>query len=157
MLWHIVAIALAAAGASAAATWQVQDWRHGRKAAEIQAVTATAREEAMHAGLVETSRRLGAQEKVTRDAQAHARRASADRAAADAVAGQLQQYADSLASACAADPAAAGPGSAASAPGLVLADMQRRLEAAGRELAAEADRRGAAGSTCERSYDALRD
>jgi hypothetical protein len=38
----------------------------------------------------------------------------------------------------------------------VLADVLGRLEAAGRELAAIADARGAAGAACERAYEALR-
>jgi hypothetical protein len=95
--------------------------------------------------------------------QQAAARADADRARA--AADSLRQWAAAYAAQCNA-PAAAGhpaPGHPPAAPGsppagnagMVLADMLSRLDARARELAALADARAAAGTTCERAYDAL--
>jgi Protein of unknown function (DUF2514) len=139
-------------------------WQHhratqaGAELARVQAETATLREQAMHGALIETTRRLSAQQRAADDAEIQTRRARADADAADAAAGRLRAHAARLAaSAGACDTSAPGHGPAASAPGLVLADMLGRLERRGRELAAEADRRGIAGRECAARYDALKD
>jgi hypothetical protein len=62
---------------------------------------------------------------------------------------------DPAAPATAANPAPARPGPPTPDPGLVLADLLSRMDAAGRELAAVADARGTAGQACQRAYDAL--
>lgn len=94
---------------------------------------------------------------------AHAQQEAArrDAATADRTAEQLRRHVARLAAQCAGsaapvDPAASAPGSPATGPGLVLADMLFRLEGRGRELAAYADQARAAGIACQRSYDALR-
>ena len=110
------------------------------------------RVEALHAALVEQTRRLNALREAADDAAAKSRRAHADARAADALAGSLREHVARLAQRCSA-PAAGSP--AELAAGDVLADMLGRLEAAGRELAAEADRARVAGELCERSYDTL--
>ena len=149
--------AWALAGALAWGAWQKH--RATEAGAELAAVlqqTAQLRESAMHQALIETTRRLSAQQEAADAAERQARRARADSAAAAGAADRLRDHAARLAaSAAACDPAAAGVGPAASAPGSVLADMLGRLEAHGRELAAEADRRGIAGSECAQRYDAL--
>mgnify|MGYP006935474956 CR=1 FL=1 len=118
--------------------------------------TEAARSEAMHSALIETTRRLSAQQEVTRAAQSRASKALQDRAAAASAADGLRQYADQLAArAGACDSGAADGGAAARTSGLVLADMLGRLEARGRELAAALDAASTAGAACERSYDAL--
>lgn len=118
--------------------------------------TAQLREQAMHAALIETTRRLSAQQEAADHAQASTRRAQADATAAAGAAGRLRTYAASLAaSAGACNPAPAGVSAAASAPGVVLADLLGRLEASGRSLAEEADRRGIAGAECVGRYEAL--
>ena len=156
MLYTHVAAAVVALGVGFAAGWQTQGWRQARAAAELQAQTATLREEAMHGALIETTRRLSAQQEAANAAESKARRARADAAAAGADADSLREYAAQLAAdASACDPTAAAVSTAANAPGAVLADMLGRLEASGRELAAEADRRGVAGSECEWRYQAL--
>jgi hypothetical protein len=99
-------------------------------------------------------------QEIARDAETQARR-HAQAAAAGAIAGNsLRDRAAQFAAAarCPAPEAAAPAGASASAPGpaAVLADVLGRLEAAGRELAAVADARGAAGAACQRAYEALR-
>lgn len=137
-------------------------WQHrraeqaGAERLRLHSEAAKLREEALRGALVETTRRLAAQQEVANAAQRQAKQAAADAASASAAAGRLRAYADKLAArAAACDPAAAGVGQAASAPAVVLADMLSRLEEAGRQLAAESDRRRAAGEECVGRYDAL--
>lgn len=156
MLWTHAAAATIALAVGFAGGWQVQAWRHGRLAAEQTAQLASAREGAMHGALIETTRRLQAQQEAAHAAAIQARQARDTAAAADAVAGRLREHAASLAARASACNSAAAPiGPPASAPGDLLADMLRRLEASGRELAAEADRRGVAGGECAERYRAL--
>ena len=118
--------------------------------------TAQLREQAMHGALIETTRRLTAQQEAANHAQESTLRANAAAAAAADTAGRLRAHAAGLAaSAAACNPAATAIGPAASAPADVLAHMLGRLEASGRELAEEADKRGIAGAECASRYDAL--
>lgn len=95
-----------------------------------------------------------AQKESTDVALKDAAAARADAASAASVADRLRQRATDLARRCTS--AAAQPGSPpASSPGDVLADMQRRLEAAGRELARYGDESRIAGRACESAYDAV--
>ena len=135
-------LALAAAGWLLAG---VQTWRL-TAAAEREAEQAQAREAAFRAALITQTEAADA-------AQQAARRARADSAAAGRAADGLREHVQALAGQCAAAPADSASGAG---PGTVLADMLGRLEAAGRELAAEADRARIAGHLCERAYDALR-
>jgi hypothetical protein len=156
MLWHLAAAALAGAAVGAPLAFWARDLQADAAAAEIQATTATAREEAMHAGLVRLAGQLKTQQEATRYAAAQTRAAEADLADASGAADRMQLYAEGLARAARCDPAAASDGQATPGPAELLADMRRRLEAAGREHAAESDRRGIAGAACQQSYDALR-
>ena len=156
MLWHAAAAALVAAAVGTAGGWKARGWVADQQAAESAAAIATQREQAMHTALVETTRRLTAQQEAARAAAQQARQARADAADAAGAAERLRQRAAELAAgAGACDPTAAAGGPAASAPGLVLADMLGRLEARGRELAAALDAASTAGEACERSYEAL--
>lgn len=150
--WAWLVGALAMAGG-----WQkFQASRAQSKLAAQELVAERSRGDALHAGVLEVNRRLTKQQEAANAADLRARRASADKLAADNAAGKLRDYASRLAgSAAACDPAAAPVGSPAGAPAVVLADMLGRVEARGRELAAEADRRGTAGEECQRRYDAL--
>jgi hypothetical protein len=153
----MLAIAAVAAGAAGfAGGWAWRGAIAEREQAEAAAHTATLREQAMHAALVETTRRVNQAQEIAHAADRKLRQARADAAAADAAAGSLREYASALAArAAACDPAAAVGSSPASDAGLVLAHMLGRLEAAGRDAAAAADAAHVAGSACERAYDAL--
>ena len=97
---------------------------------------------------------------------ANAGRAAAERAAAvhADTAGRLRRFAADISTSLAAcNPGAASPGPAASAPGVVLADlfglMGRHADETGqrgREAAAALDVASIAGSTCINSYEAVR-
>jgi hypothetical protein len=101
----------------------------------------------------EEQRRASAHQEIANESERLARMAR-DAAVRSAVAGDgLRQRAAAVAARC--DPAAAGSREASARAGLLLADVLGQMEAAGRELAAEADRRGIAGSTCERAYQSL--
>lgn len=92
------------------------------------------------------------------DAYLHlASQLAADRAAADAAGLRLHQAARSAARACrgGADPAAAGDGTTAGDAGFLLAQLFEAADQRAGELAAFADRAHAAGSECQRRYDAL--
>jgi hypothetical protein len=82
-----------------------------------------------------------------RDADAAGRAAAGLRAAARAAAAGCR--------AAAPNPHAAASGPSATGPGDLLADVLGLVEQAGRDMAAESDRRGIAGSACERAYDSL--
>jgi len=96
---------------------------------------------------------------VQTDAQNRIRAASADAARARSAADSLQRRAEVIAAQCAnpqRDSAApALGGAAAQDPGVVLANLLRGVAQAAGELAAVADARGAAGTACERAYDAI--
>ena len=138
----------------AAAVWGygVRERRAGR--AEVRAEWADAKERQRAVDAAERERREDAHQEIARDAQEQTRRARADRDAA-------ARTADGLRSAAAAalgrrcDPAPAAPGTPASDPAAVLADVLGGLEGAARELAAIADERGTAGAACVRSYESL--
>lgn len=110
------------------------------------------------ANRAEERRRTAAQQEVNSEAERLSIR-SRDAAVRAAAAGAgLRQRAAPFAAACdraAGDSPSPSERAPAAGPGAVLADVLGRLEAAGRELAAEADRRGIAGSACQRSYEAL--
>jgi hypothetical protein len=96
---------------------------------------------------------------VQTDAQNRIRTASADAARARSAADSLQRRAEVIAAQCAnpqRDGAGPAPGGAAAQdPGVVLANLLRGVAQAAGELAAVADARGAAGTACERAYDAI--
>jgi hypothetical protein len=96
---------------------------------------------------------------VQTDAQNRIRAAAADAARARSAADSLQRRAEVIAAQCAnpqRDGAGPAPGGAAAQdPGVVLANLLRGVAQAAGELAAVADARGAAGTACERAYDAI--
>jgi hypothetical protein len=130
------------------------------RARERESLTAQALKESERARNIEAAW-VNKHQEIARDAEELARRHAAA-VAAGAVAGNgLRERAAALAAtatrcAAPADPAPATVSPPAGNPAVVLADVLGRLEAAGRELAAVADARAAAGSACERAYEALR-
>lgn len=100
----------------------------------------------------EERRRQDAADQLRGEAHAQIEQAQADAAAADSAADGLRREADRLKrklASCASTGAGSAPGRDA---GTVLADVLSEVEAAGRAMAAEADRRGVAGAACERQY-----
>jgi len=140
----VIAKLLAAAALAGWLLAGVQTWRLTAEAAR-QAEAAEQREAAFRSALI-------TQTEAANEAAQTLRRARLDAAAAGRAADSLRGHVSTLAGQCASP--AAGSASGAGA-GDLLADMLGRVEAAGRELAAEADRARAAGAACERAYDAL--
>lgn len=126
---------------------------------ERERAEAQARADTIRDALVEQTRRAATIEGIAHDARSRAARAAADRdaarAAADDALRRLRADAALRASGGAADPAAAAGSAPAGATDLVPADVLGRCAARVLDLAELADAAGRAGSTCERSYDAL--
>lgn len=127
------------------------DWAHER--ADLASQAAEAERKARD----EEQRRQREIEGIQDEARGEMERASADARAAADRAGGLQREVDRLRASRSAtcDAIAAQRGQAAGSSFDVLADMFVEMERAGRELAAEADRRGVAGRACERAYEAV--
>lgn len=147
--WHLARVADArdAGRAEVQARWDAQRAAHAEVAAS-----------AAHAARAEERRREAALRKEMDDAlQAVARaRADADRAAGAAE--RLRHAARAAAARCGAatgDTATAAASAAATGAGDLLAELLRAADERAGALAAEADRRGIAGTACERAYDAL--
>ena len=68
--------------------------------------------------------------------------------------GGLRLRTEAVAARC--DSGPAGDSETTPSPGALLADMQRRLEEAGRLYSATADERGIAGTACETAYDSVK-
>ena len=149
MFWHTAAACVAAAAMGGWGGWALRDVVADRAEAQAREVIATEREAAIHAALVETARRLEAQEKATRNARSQAAKARADAAAAGAAADSLRDAAEAAASACG-DPATAGRGKADR-----LANVLAEAAAEAGRLAEAADRAIVAGHSCEASYYGL--
>jgi len=127
-------------------------------ALRLAAASRAAADEAL-AAAQETERRVVEIQEIADEAQTQLDQARRDADTARGAAERLRHRAAALAAAArcptAADPAPALAGPAATAPADLLADVLGRVEQAGRELAAVSDARGAAGTACERAYDAL--
>lgn len=132
-------------------------WQHHRarvagvELAQHITQTANLREQAMHAALIETTRRLMAQQEAADAAALQTRQARTAAAAAGSAADKLRAHAARLA----ASAAACNPTAAASSPADRLAHILGESVDRYREVAAAADRAVIAGQLCERSYGAL--
>ena len=136
-LWLSVALALGAGVMGTVGGWMLRDTIADRAEAESREVIATAREEALHAALVD-------QANAARQALAKADAARRDARAAGAAADGLRKRAADLAARCSAE-----SNDAAGGAGDLLADMLSRMEAHGRELAEYADAARIAGQQCD--------
>lgn len=160
-----IVLSFALAGMFVALGWYI---RGSRADAEIAGcnlaaseVASTAIHEAWKQEAAYRARERELEKESARAAQeAQAKIDAAQRAAADArnAADRLRQRAQALASAasCTAQgPDAPASSASAPAPGFVLADMLRWIDAAAGELAEYADRSRIAGAACERAYDSV--
>lgn len=114
---------------------------------------ADVRESAYRTALIETTRRLTAQQEISYAAAASLAQARADAADAAVAAGRLRDAARAAGRrAC---PAVAGASPAASAPAVVLAELYDWADGRAGDLAAAVDAARIAGTACEQSYEAL--
>lgn len=114
---------------------------------------------AVEAARAEEQRRTAEVQKVADEAHEALERARADADAAADAGQRLRDRIATLTSACgraAVHPGAASAGPAAEATADLLADVQRRLDAAADGIARFADQAHAAGTACERTSDAVR-
>lgn len=146
----IVAALLFSAG------WCAQGWRMGEQIAQIETDQALALAAAQQQARAEEQRRQTALEIIRNESHQSTEQALADAAAADATADGLLLELDRLKRRAAICASAATGGAPAQDSTTVLADLLSEVESAGRAMAAEADRRGIAGTACERSYDAVK-
>jgi hypothetical protein len=137
----------AAGSARVTALWDAE--RHRARALAEQATADNLMEERRRQAAMqkEIDHATTALDAARRDADAAGRAAVGLRAAARAAAAGCR--------AAAPNPHAAASGPAATGPGDLLADVLGLVEQAGRDMAAESDRRGIAGSACERAYQSL--
>jgi hypothetical protein len=150
VIYTHAAAAVVALAVGATAGWQVQGWRHAKAAAEVAQHMATEREQAIHTALVETARRLDAQQEAARHATKQATQARAAAADAADLAARLRDEATAAADRACTDPAVAADG-----PAKRLADVLSAATAELGAVAAAADRAIIAGQACERAYDDL--
>lgn len=156
--WLLAAVAVAGAqqlrvsGLQGDLTRLQTDWSTERADLASQAA------ESERNARAEEQRRQREIEGIRDEARGEMERASADARSADERADGLQREVDRLRASRGAtcETIAAQRGQAAGDAFSVLADVLEEMERAGRELAAEADRRGVAGRACERAYDANR-
>jgi hypothetical protein len=141
---------------SAYGAWQWQANAYTAQIATMQADQAQALATAQAQARSEEQRRQTALEIIRNDAHQISEQAIADAAAADATADGLLLELDRLKRRAAICAGVTTGGATAKDATTVLADLLSEVESAGRAMAAEADRRGIAGSACERSYDAVK-
>ena len=148
--WPIVAVLLALALVAGCALL-LELHGAGRGRAEVRAEWDATKDRQRQVDAAERARRELEYQEIAHAAQERTRQIQGAAAAADRAAVQLRDaYAATIARGC---PAAAG-GDAAAGTAHLLADVQRRLDAAAGELAAVADQRGVAGTACERALTA---
>ena len=147
--WWLLALVLVAGGQ------QVRVYSAQTDLANYRAEVSERDRRAAMAVLAENQRRQKAADESRREALEQIEQAQADAAAAGATADGLRGEADRLKrklASCAGTVAGSAPGRDA---GSVLADLLAEVEREGRAMAAEAQRRGIAGSKCERDYMSL--
>lgn len=164
MAW-VVAVAALAALLGVQTVRLSDEQRDHAETREQQAAELAQREhdarEAVQAAREEEQRRTAAVQEIANEAQQEIDRARADAAAASDAGERLRQRVAELTAAAAIcgssrKAGTAGAGTTAQATVDLLANVQRRLDDAQDRIAEFADRAHAAGTACERSYDALR-
>lgn len=134
--------------------WTLNGWRLGNELANTHAVYERANAFAQaQARKTESAWQTKLDQEVG-NAQASIETAVLDAAAADTVADGLRKELDRIKRRASTCPSTAGTSPTTPSTTDVLTDLLSKVEAAGRELAAEADARRVAGLTCERSWPA---
>jgi len=134
--------------------WTLNGWRLGNELANTHVVYERANAFAQtQARKTESAWQTKLDQEVGH-AQASIEIAVLDAAAADTVADGLRKELDRIKRRASTCPSTAGASPTTTSATDVLTDLLSEVEAAGRELAAEADARRVAGLTCERSWPA---
>ena len=137
------------------AGWLVNGWRWQARLAVLEQTHTEQYAAAQAQARAEEQRSQTAVEGIRRDAQQTIQQSQADAAAADAAANGLRAALDAAKRRAARCATAAAGSPTGPDQTTVLADLLAELEQEGRAMAAEADRRGIAGQTCERYADAM--
>lgn len=157
MLTYIrLGIAAAALAGAFAGGWQFGTAAKNSQIAQLRADHAQAVAASLQAQRERETAIAEKIERIANDTQALQAAIAADARRAAAAASGLRDAAHAVASQCGSRTPPAGGGAATPDPGALLADVLSRMEQAGRDMAAEADRRGAAGAACARAYEAVR-
>ena len=163
-LWPVVgaafvALTLAVGVQTKRVTWAKAETQQVKNAWTLAQADATAAALAQTAQFRATEQAWqDKQKEINDDAEKRLAQVRADATLADASAGRLSVRVTALvaqARTAAANPPAVGASAPASDPIGMLAELQRRADEAAGIYARIADERGAAGSTCEREYDAV--